>query len=97
MKMMSISIAEDTIFEKRDDLFTELVVTGSVYINSHRVTMHELMEDMDAEDKDNVFAMMFVDVTEAKAAGTDLLWSAFISDYDDEAIEKHIIDEATEY
>ena len=97
MKMINLNIAESTIIETRDDLFTELVVTGSVYVNSHRVTMHELLEDMDAEDKDNIIAMMFVDSVEAKSEATEMLSNAFASDYDDEDLEKHIIDEATSY
>tara|TARA_R110000737_G_C14453109_1_gene463542 strand:+ start:156 stop:488 length:333 start_codon:yes stop_codon:yes gene_type:complete len=95
MKIINLNIAESTILETRDNLFAELVVSGSVYVNSHRVTMHELMEDMDAEGKDNIIAMMFVDCVEARDEAAEMLNNAFISEYDDEAIEKHIIDEAT--
>ena len=95
MKIINLNIAESTILETRDNLFAELLRTRSVYINGHNVTMYELTEKMNEEDKDNVFAMMFVDVTEAKSEAIELLWSRFISDYDDEAIENHVIDEAT--
>jgi len=95
MKIINLNIAESTILETKDNLFAELLRTRSVYINGHNVTMYELMEKMDEEDKDDVFAMMFVDSTEAKAEAIELLWSSFLSEYDDEAIEKHIIDEAT--
>ena len=97
MKTINLEVAESTILETRDNLFTELVVTGSVYINNHRVTVYELLEDMDVENKDCVFAMLLVDKSEAKSEANELLWSRFLSEYDDEAIEKHIIDEATEY
>jgi len=93
MKIIILYVAESTILETRDDLFTELVVTGSVYINSHRVTVYELLEDMDVEDKDCVFAMLLVDKSEAKSEANELLWSRFLAEYDDEAIEKHVIDE----
>tara|TARA_R110000782_G_scaffold185918_1_gene275944 strand:- start:127 stop:456 length:330 start_codon:yes stop_codon:yes gene_type:complete len=95
MKIINLNIAESTILETRDDLFAELVVSGSVYVNSHRVTVYELLEDMDDADKDCVFAMLLVDSTEAKSEAIELLWSRFISEYDDEAIEKHVINEAT--
>tara|TARA_R110000744_G_scaffold308436_1_gene416502 strand:+ start:135 stop:428 length:294 start_codon:yes stop_codon:yes gene_type:complete len=93
MKIINLDVAESTILDTRDDLFTELVVTGSVYINNHRVTVYELLEDMMDEDKDDVFAMLLVDSTEAKAHANELIWARFLSEYDDEAIEKHVIDE----
>jgi len=93
MKIFNLEVAESTIIDTRDDLFTELVVTGSVFINSHRVTVYELLEDMMDEDKDDVFVMLLVDSTEAKAHANELIWARFLSEYDDEAIEKHVIDE----
>ena len=93
MKIFNLEVAESTIINTRDDLFTELVVTGSVFINSHRVTVYELLEDMMCEDKDEVFAMLLVDGYEAKAHANELIWARFLSEYDDEAIEKHVIDE----
>tara|TARA_R110000803_G_scaffold37928_1_gene81890 strand:+ start:166 stop:459 length:294 start_codon:yes stop_codon:yes gene_type:complete len=95
MKIINLEVAESTILETRDDLFTELVTTGSVYINSHRVTVYELLEDMPNEDKDCVFAMLLVDKSEAKSEAVELLWAMFVSEFDDEVIEKHVIDEAT--
>ena len=88
-----MNIAESTILETRDNLFSELVVTGSAYVNSHRVTRYELIEGMDDEDKDFVFDKLLDDSSEAKSKAIWLLWSRFLSEYDDEAIEKHIIDE----
>ena len=93
MKIFNLEVAESTIIDTRDDLFTELVVTGNVFINNHRVTVYELLEDMMDEDKDDVFAMLLVDSTEAKAHANELIWARFLSEYDDEAIEKHVIDE----
>jgi hypothetical protein len=97
MKIINLNIAESTIIETRANLFAELLVTNSVYVNSHRVTRYELIQDMDDEDKDFVFDKLLDDSTEAKSEAIELMWSRFISDYNDTAIEKHIIDEATEY
>tara|TARA_R110000787_G_scaffold169473_1_gene282159 strand:- start:195 stop:599 length:405 start_codon:yes stop_codon:yes gene_type:complete len=93
MKIINLDVAESTILDTRDDLFTELVVTGSVYINNHRVTVYEMLEDMDDENKDCILAMLLVDSTEAKAEYIEVLWAMFLSEFDDEAIEKHVIDE----
>jgi hypothetical protein len=95
MKIINLNVAESTILETRDDLFTELVVTGNVYINNHKVTVYEMLEEMDDENKDCILAMMLVDSTEAKAEYIEVLWAMFLSDFDDEVIEKHVIDEAT--
>ena len=95
MKIFNLDVPESTILETRDDLFTELVVTGNVYINNHKVTVYEMLEEMDDENKDCILAMLLVDSTEAKAEYIEVLWAMFLSDFDDEVIEKHIIDEAT--
>ena len=95
MKIINLDVAESTILETRDDLFTELVVSGNVYINNHKVTVYEMLEEMDDENKDCILAMLLVDSTEAKAEYIEVLWAMFLSEYDDEAIEKHVIDEAT--
>ena len=95
MKIINLDVPESTILETRDDLFTELVVTGNVYINNHKVTVYEMLEEMDDEKKDCILAMLLVDSTEAKAEYIEVLWAMFLSDFDDEVIEKHIIDEAT--
>ena len=95
MKIINLNVAESTILETRDDLFTELVVTGNVYINNHKVTVYEMLEEMDDENKDCILAMLLVDSTEAKAEYIEVLWAMFLSDFDDEVIEKHVIDEAT--
>ena len=95
MKIINLDVPESTILETRDDLFTELVVTGNVYINNHKVTVYEMLEEMDDENKDCILAMLLVDSTEAKAEYIEVLWAMFLSDFDDEVIEKHVIDEAT--
>ena len=97
MKIFNLEVAESTIIDTRDELFTELVVTGNVFINKHLVTVYELLEDMMDEDKDDVFAMLLVDSTEAKAHANELIWARFLSEYDDEAIENHYIDEMESY
>ena len=93
MKIFNLEVAESTIIDTRDELFTELIVHRSVSINGSEVTVYDLLEDMMCEDKDEVFAMLLVDGYEAKAHANELIWARFLSEYDDEAIEKHVIDE----
>ena len=93
MKRRNPPMPESTILDCRCDLFAELTVTGSVYVNSGDVTVHNLLEMSDDDDKNNVIAMQLVDATESKAALILMLGALFLSEYDDEAIEKHLIDE----
>ena len=58
MKIINLDVPESTILETRDDLFTELVVTGNVYINNHKVTVYEMLEEMDDEKKLEVQLIM---------------------------------------
>ena len=93
MKRSNPPMPESTILDCKDDLFAELTVTGSVYVNGDEVTVHDLLEMADDDDKNNVIAMQLVDTIESKAALIEMLWALFLSEYDDEAIEKHLIDE----
>ena len=95
MKRSNPPMPESTILDCRCDLFAELTVTGSVYVNGDEVTVHDLLEleGEDDDDKNNVIAMQLVDATESKAALILMLGALFLSEYDDEAIEKHLIDE----
>tara|TARA_R110000796_G_scaffold222875_1_gene339086 strand:- start:334 stop:627 length:294 start_codon:yes stop_codon:yes gene_type:complete len=93
MKRSNPPMPESTILDCRCDLFADLTVTGSVYVYGHRVTVHDLLEKADDEDKDNILAVQLVDTTESKAALILMLGALFLSEYDDEAIEKHLIDE----
>jgi len=97
MTIFNSEVPESTINDTRDDLFAELIVEGNVSINDNKVTVYDLLEDMMCEDKDEVFAMLLVDPTEARAHAEELIWARFLSEYDDEAIEKHYINEMESY
>ena len=95
MKRSNPPMPESTILDCRCDLFAELTVKGSVYVNGDEVTVHDLLEleRADDDDKNNILAMQLVDTTESKAALILMLGALFLSEYDDEAIEKHLIEE----
>ena len=90
-----ISISEADIIDKRDDLFYQLAVSGSVAGYS----LHDLLEIVDDEFKDNMISMLMrgIDVDETKEYAKEKLQDAFKDMLDDEFIEQHIIDEAGEY
>ena len=94
---MSNPYLEDTISEARDDLFYEFYTTGNVILNTVKTTVFELLEQMDDEDKDNVFSMLVMGNDDAKEYALEVLRSAFDSEVSDEQIENHIVDEACEY
>ena len=90
-----ISISESDIIDKRDDLFYEITTTGS----AAGYSLHDLLEIVDDEFKDNMIAMLMrgIDVDETKEYAKEKLQDAFKDMLDDEFIEQHIIDEAGEY
>ena len=90
-----ISISESDIIDKRDDLFYEITTTGS----AAGYSLHDLLEIVDDEFKDNMIAMLMrgFDVDETKEYAKEKLQDAFKDMLDDEFIEQHIIDEAGEY
>jgi len=85
-----LRMPESTILEAQDELFYELISTGSVWINRHETTIFELLENVMDEDKDNIINMLLV-AGEAKETAVEVLWSAFKSEFDEEEIEKHLI------
>tara|TARA_R110000751_G_scaffold286487_1_gene390932 strand:+ start:318 stop:611 length:294 start_codon:yes stop_codon:yes gene_type:complete len=97
MPIFNLEVPESSINDTIDELFTELTVESNVSINDNKVTVYDLLEDMMCEDKDDVFAMLLVDPTEARAHAEELIWARFLSEYDDEAIEKHYINEMESY
>ena len=88
-----ISISESDIEDKRDDLFYEITSTGS----AAGYSLHDLCEELDDDQKDNIIAMLMVGNDDAKDYAKEQLLAAFVSLMDDEALEAHIIDEAGEY
>jgi len=90
-----ISISESDIIDKRDDLFYEITTTGS----AAGYSLHDLLEIVDDEYKDNMIAMLMrgIDVDETKEYAKEKLQESFKDMLNDEFIEQHIIDESGEY
>ena len=59
--------------------------------------MHDLCEELDDEQKDNIISMLMVGKEAAKEYAKEQLLAAFVSLMDDEALEAHIINEKTSY
>lgn len=90
-----ISISESDIIDKRNDLFYEITTTG--WTEGH--SLHDLIEIVDDEYKDNMIAMLVrdIDVDATKEYAKEKLQESFKGLLNDEFIEQHIIDEAGEY
>ena len=91
----SISISESDLADVRDDLFYEITTTGDAL----GFSLHDLLEIVDDEYKDNMIAMLMRggDLDDLKDYAKDKLKESFKDMLDDEFIERHIIDEAGEY
>jgi hypothetical protein len=89
----SITISESDLEDKRDDLFYEITTTGS----AAGYSLHDLIENLDDENKDNVIAMLMVGNEDVKDYAKEHLKAAFKSMFDDEHLEAYIIEEAEEY
>ena len=92
-----VDVNETNIIETREDLFWELHTTGTVFVLGHKVTIFELLEEMDDEEKDNVFSMLVMGNDDAKEYAQSKLMEAFKGAYDDAVIEDHYIDMQSEY
>lgn len=93
---MNHPLAEHVILDARSDLFYELHTTGDVRINGAKRTIFELLEYVDAEEKDIIFSMLVRGNEEVKECALEFLSAAFNIEFDDEAIENHVINEAHE-
>tara|TARA_R110000751_G_C13770956_1_gene480125 strand:+ start:2065 stop:2349 length:285 start_codon:yes stop_codon:yes gene_type:complete len=93
---MSYPLAEHVILDARSNLFYELHTTGDVRVNGAKRTIFDLLEYVDAEEKDNVFSMLVRANENAQECALEFLSAAFNVEFDDEAIENHIINEAHE-
>jgi len=93
-----VEVNETNIIDTRDDMLFELCETGSVFILGHQVTMSDLLEDINQEDKDDVFAMLVSsnDNADAKDHAKEKLMELFTFMYDDAVIEEHYIDSMTD-
>tara|TARA_R110000822_G_scaffold14128_1_gene49859 strand:+ start:1010 stop:1315 length:306 start_codon:yes stop_codon:yes gene_type:complete len=85
----SISISETDLADKRSDLFYEITSTGS----GAGFSVHDLCEELDDEQKDNVISMLMVGKEAAKEYANQQLLAAFVSLMGDEALEAYIINE----
>ena len=92
-----VEVNETNIIDTREDLLWELHTTGSVFVLGHKVTIFELLEEMDDEEKDNVFSMLVMGNEDAKEYARSKLMEAFKGAYDDAVIEDHYIDMQSEY
>jgi len=92
---VKISISESDIIDKRDDLFFEMTVTG----DAAGYSLHDLLEIVDDEYKDNMISMLMrgKDIDDTIEYAKEKLVESFKDMLDDEFIEQYIIDEAGEY
>ena len=97
MKKTNPDILETVILNAQDDLFFEMISTGDVYINNSRVSIYDMLELLDCQEKDTVIAMLLRGNDEAKNFAHETLWGIFISEFDSEAIDKHLISEGESY
>ena len=92
-----VELNETNIIDTREDLLWELHTTGTVFVLGHKVTIFELLEEMDQEEKDNVFSMLVMGNEDAKEYAIEKLMDAFKWAYNDSVIEEHYIDMQSEY
>jgi len=96
---------ESEIIETRDKMFWDLQTTGSTFVNNKELTIFDLLEEISEEDKDEIISMLVRreskpladQFSTARPQAMDLLMHSFVSNYDDEAIIAHYIDEKTSY
>ena len=92
-----VEVNETNIIDTREDLLWELHTTGTVFILGHKLTIFELLEEMDDEEKDNIIGMLVMGNDDAKEFAIEKLMDAFKGAYDDSVIEEHYIDMQSEY
>ena len=97
MKKTNPDILETVILNAQDDLFFEMISTGDVSINNSRVSIYDMLELLDCQEKDTVIAMLLRGNDEAKNFAHETLWQVFLSEFDSEAIDKHLVSEGEEY
>jgi len=86
---------ETEIADKRDDLFYEITTTGS----AAGYSLHDLLEIVDDEYKDNMIAMLMrgIDVDDTKEYAEEKLKESFKELLDDDAILEIYIDDNSEF
>ena len=88
-----ISISESDIEDKRDDLFYEITSTGS----AAGYSLHDLLETVDDEIKDNIISMLMVGNDDVKEYAKEHLLESFKELLDDDAILEIYIDDNSEF
>lgn len=84
---------ETEIADKRDDLFYEITTTGS----AAGYSLHDLIETVDDEYKDNIIAMLMVGNDDVKEYAKEHLLESFKEMIDDDAILEIYIDDKSEF
>tara|TARA_R100001377_G_scaffold71998_1_gene47726 strand:+ start:1162 stop:1455 length:294 start_codon:yes stop_codon:yes gene_type:complete len=84
---------ETEIADKRDDLFYEITTTGS----AAGYSLHDLIETVDDEYKDNIIAMLMVGNDDVKEYAKEHLLESFKEMLDDDAILEIYIDDKSEF
>ena len=84
---------ETEIADKRDDLFYEITTTGS----AAGYSLHDLIETVDDEYKDNIIAMLMVGNDDVKEYAKEHLLESFKEMLDDDAILEIYIDDNSEF
>lgn len=84
---------ETEIADKRDDLFYEITTTGS----AAGYSLHDLLETVDDEIKDNIISMLMVGNDDVKEYAKEHLLESFKELLDDDAILEIYIDDNSEF
>lgn len=84
---------ETEIADKRDDLFYEITTTGS----AAGYSLHDLLETVDDEYKDNIISMLMVGNDDVKEYAKEHLLESFKEMLDDDAILEIYIDDKSEF
>ena len=84
---------ETEIADKRDDLFYEITRTGS----AAGYSLHDLLETVDDEYKDNIISMLMVGNDDVKEYAKEHLLESFKEMLDDDAILEIYIDDKSEF
>ncbi|HAR76091.1 MAG TPA: hypothetical protein DCR60_07750 [Psychrobacter sp.] len=96
---------ESEIADTRDDMFWELQLDGNVFVDGIKVELHDLIEKMDDEVKDNIISSLFRRTREpladqepmARIYACEQIKEIFNSNYSDEVVLSHYVDAHSEF
>jgi|TARA_R110000822_G_scaffold178387_2_gene318320 hypothetical protein len=92
----SYVLNDSELLEIRNDMLLELQTTGSVFVLNNEVTIYDLLEIMGGDDKDYIIVALLRG-GEAKKQAVMKLSEVFLSEFDDEQIEDHYINDKESY